>query len=62
MNEMRPLHTYFSLLIQKFPRPHVSVFNSNLLVHTYPDSLLLRQLICTAIFGSCENFIAKLLQ
>ena len=25
--------------IQKFPRPHVSIFKSNLTVHTYPDSL-----------------------
>ena len=30
----------FSFRIQKFPRPHVSVFKSNLLVHAYPDSLL----------------------
>ena len=27
---------------------HVSVFNSNLPIHTYPDSLLVRQLICKA--------------
>ena len=29
----------FSFRIQKFPRPQVSVFKSNLPVHTYPDSL-----------------------
>ena len=45
----------FSLRIQKFPRPHVSVFKSNLPVHTYPDSLSVRQLICKALSGSCEN-------
>ena len=46
----------FSLRIQKFPRPHVSVFKSNLPVHTYPDSLSVRQLICKAIFDSREKF------
>ena len=67
---LRPLHTYpdifestnFSLRIQTFPRPHVSVFNSNAPVNTYPDSLSVRQLICKAIFGSCETFRANLLQ
>ena len=41
--KIRPVHEYpdifesanVSLRIQKFPGPHVSVFNSNLLVHTY---------------------------
>ena len=49
-----------SLRIQKFPRPHVSGFKSNLPVHTYPDSPSFRQLICKAIFGSREDFIASL--
>ena len=49
-----------SLRIQKFLRPNVSVFKSNLPVHTYPDSLSVRQLICKAIIGSRENFIAGL--
>ena len=64
-----PVHAYpdifesanFSLRIQKFPRPHVPVFKSNLPFHTYPDSLSVRQPICKAIFGSCETFIANLL-
>ena len=41
---LSPVHTYtdifesgtFSLRIQKFPHPHLSVFKSNLPVHTYP--------------------------
>ena len=49
-----------SLQIQKFPCPQVSVFKSNLPVHTYSDSLSVSQLICKAIFGSSENFIASL--
>ena len=51
----------FSLRIQKFSPPHV-VFKSNLLVHTYPDSLSARQLIWKVILGSCESFIFNLLQ
>ena len=64
-----PGHTYlifesgnFSLRIQKLLRLHVSVFKRNSPVHTYPDSLLVCQQIYKAIFGSCENFIANLLQ
>ena len=37
----------------------VSAFKSNLLVHTYPDSLSVRLLTSKGIFGSCENFIAE---
>ena len=44
---LRPAHTYtdifesatFSFRIQKFPRPHVSVFKSNLPLHTYPTRI-----------------------
>ena len=39
-----------------------NVFKSNLPVHTYPNSLSARQLICKEIFGSCKNFLAILLQ
>ena len=46
----------------KIPRSHFSVFKSNLLVHMHLDSLWVRQLICKSMFGSCENFIANLLQ
>ena len=43
LKKIRPVHVYpdifesatFSLRIQKFPRPHVSGFKSNLPVHTY---------------------------
>jgi len=49
-----------ALRIQKFQRSHFSVFKSNLLVHIHPDSLWVRQLICQAIFGSCEIFIAMI--
>ena len=59
-NFLNPQLIFFR--IQKFPRPHVSVFKSNLPVHTYSDSLSIRQLIYKAISGSCENFIANLLQ
>ena len=52
----------FSLWIEKFPRLHVSVFKSNLAVHAYQDSLSVRQLIWEVILGSCEIFIANLLQ
>ena len=31
--------TNFSLLIKKFPRPHVSVLNSNLPFHAYPTRI-----------------------
>ena len=44
---LSPVHTYtdifesatFSLRIQKFPHPHLSVFKSNLPVHTYPTRI-----------------------
>ena len=47
------IESAFFFAIQKFPRPHISVFNSNLPVHKYPDSLSVRdrQLVCKAIFG-----------
>ena len=62
MVPLAPVQTYpdsfestnFSLRIQKFPRPHVSVFKSNLPVHTYPDSLSVRQLI-----GKRSSALAK---
>ena len=54
-------HTYhifesgnFSLQIQKLLRPHVSVFKRNSPVHTYPDSLLVRQQIYKLFSASAK--------
>ena len=52
---LSPVHAYtdifesatFSLRIQKFPHPHLSVFKSNLPVHTYPTRIW--------IHSSCQD-------
>ena len=51
----------FSLRIQNFPRPHAAYLNRICPTHTYPNSFVVRQLICKAIFGSRENFLVNFL-
>ena len=63
--------TFFETTAIQAPSKRIRIFfNSqiflrgfkNFHVHTYADPLSVRQLICKAIFGSCENFIANRLQ